>query len=96
MRSGHAVYRENHCRGEMNYELTVYAVEGGVHCSFICPLCGTTDQSDILSPQPTEAIRQALLAVDAHHSLNHPAASFGIANRQQLTGDKNMFGRQDK
>jgi hypothetical protein len=69
--SERAVYRENRFRDGVTYELAVFAVEGGLYGVFTCPDCGQTEFSAALIPSPAEAIQQALLAVDSHHSANH-------------------------
>ena len=69
------VYRENRYRDGTTYALTVFTGDDGFYGVFTCPNCERTELSTTLSESLREAIQQALLTLDAHHSANHLPSS---------------------
>ena len=70
---GHAVYRENHELGGLDYELIVYAAPGGLYGTFQCSDCGYTGVSPLMSGTEQDALTHARVSALGHHRQVHGA-----------------------
>jgi hypothetical protein len=72
--AGNTVHREIYRFDSAEYEITVFAASGGLYGTFLCPDCGFTGVSPLMSGSQDEALALAIDNLRIHHRENHATA----------------------